>query len=75
MIGHVQIAAVPDRGEPDRGEINYPWLLAELDAMGYAGMVGAEYLPRTSTTEGLAWLEQFRNTRGETANPEARRHE
>jgi hydroxypyruvate isomerase len=61
VIGHVQIAAVPDRGEPDRGEIDYRWLLAELDAMGYRGMVGAEYVPRDSTQSGLSWLEAYRN--------------
>lgn len=54
-IAHVQIAAVPDRGEPDSGEVNYPWLLAELDSMGYEGWIGAEYQPRTTTDEGLGW--------------------
>lgn len=61
-IGHVQIAAVPDRGEPDRGELYYPEVLAALEDMGYAGFVGAEYKPRTTTDQGMAWLEriQFR---------------
>jgi hydroxypyruvate isomerase len=56
LIGHVQIAAVPDRGEPDEGEIDYPWLLALLDRAGYAGWVGAEYKPRARTERGLKWL-------------------
>ena len=56
LIGHVQIAAVPDRGEPDSGEVNYPWLLRHLDGLGYEGHVGAEYRPRGTTEAGLGWL-------------------
>lgn len=56
QIGHVQIAAVPSRQEPDEGEINYPVIYRELDALGYAGWVGAEYKPRTTTDEGLGWI-------------------
>ena len=59
-VGHIQIAAVPDRGEPDAGEINYPWLLAAIDDMGWNGFIGAEYKPRTTTDEGIAWLEAYR---------------
>ncbi|GAB6052845.1 hydroxypyruvate isomerase family protein [Magnetospira thiophila] len=59
FIGHIQIAAVPDRGEPDRGEVNYPDLLAALDAMGWDGYVGAEYLPRSTTDNGLGWLDAY----------------
>jgi len=55
-IGHIQIAAVPDRGEPDTGEVNYPYLLAALDAMGWDGHVGAEYKPRGTAEEGLGWM-------------------
>ncbi|CUH24314.1 Putative hydroxypyruvate isomerase YgbM [Jannaschia seosinensis] len=63
-IGHVQIAAVPDRGEPDAGEVNYSWLMRELAEMGYGGHVGAEYRPRAgagSTAAGLSWLSAFRD--------------
>lgn len=56
-IGHVQIAAVPSRHEPDEGEIAYGAIFAELDAIGYAGWVGCEYLPRGDTDAGLAWAE------------------
>lgn len=56
---HIQIAAVPDRGEPDAGEINYPWLLAQIDAMGWDGFIGAEYRPRISTEAGLGWLKAY----------------
>ncbi|KQT83031.1 TIM barrel protein [Aurantimonas sp. Leaf443] len=56
LIGHVQIAAVPSRAEPDEGEIDTPRLLRAFDAVGYAGFVGAEYRPRGSVEEGLGWM-------------------
>ena len=56
LVGHVQFAAVPDRGEPDRGEVNYGWLLPEMAAAGYEGAFGAEYRPRGLTEAGLGWL-------------------
>lgn len=56
LIGHIQIAAVPSRAEPDEGEVNYPGVCAALDGMGYAGWVAAEYQPRGRTEDGLAWL-------------------
>lgn len=55
LIGHVQVAGVPTRAEPDEGEIHYPAIYAALDAMGYAGWIGAEYTPRGRTEDGLAW--------------------
>ncbi|MCB2101139.1 MAG: TIM barrel protein [Rhodobacterales bacterium] len=58
-IGHVQFAAVPDRGEPDQGEVHYPNLLASLDAMGWTGPVGAEYRPRATTDAGLGWMRAY----------------
>ena len=60
VIGHVQIAAVPDRGEPDQGEVDYRWLMAHLGGLGYSGFVGAEYRPRAGTLSGLGWLNRFR---------------
>jgi len=59
-IGHIQIAAVPDRGEPDGGEVDYVWLLARLSQLGYNGFIGAEYHPRTTTEAGLAWMARHR---------------
>jgi hydroxypyruvate isomerase len=67
IIGHIQIAAVPDRGEPDGGEICYRNLLQSIDDMGYRGFIGAEYRPRRTTDSGLAWLSTFRDIRGESA--------
>ncbi len=55
-IGHVQIAGVPDRHEPDEGEVDYTYLLRMLDELGYSGWVGCEYRPRRSTEEGLGWI-------------------
>jgi hydroxypyruvate isomerase len=60
VIGHIQIAAVPDRGEPDQGEVDYRWLMGHIDKLGYTGPIGAEYKPRNGTTAGLGWLAQFR---------------
>ena len=45
MIGHVQIAGVPERHEPDVGEVNYPYLFELMDRLGYTGWVGCEYFP------------------------------
>jgi 2-dehydrotetronate isomerase len=59
LVGHIQIAAVPDRGEPDSGEIDFEWLCGRLDRAGYAGFVGAEYQPRGRTEDGLGWLRAF----------------
>ena len=58
-IGHVQIAAVPSRAEPDEGEIAYGRVLRTLDGLGYDGWVGAEYLPHSGTDEGLVWLQSL----------------
>ena len=55
-VGHIQIASVPDRNEPDRGELNYEYLFDLIDELGYDGWIGCEYRPRAGTSEGLAWL-------------------
>ena len=57
LIGHVQIAAVPSRAEPDEGEIAYRAVFDALDALGYGGWVGCEYRPRATPEEGLSWVE------------------
>jgi hydroxypyruvate isomerase len=58
-IGHVQIAAVPSRHEPDEGEVNYPEIFAALDRIGYAGWISCEYRPRARTIDGLAWARAY----------------
>ncbi|MGE0331177.1 MAG: hydroxypyruvate isomerase [Ramlibacter sp.] len=65
-IAHIQLADNPGRHEPGTGEINWPWLLARIDALGWRGHIGCEYKPRTSTTDGLGWLNAF-TTHKETA--------
>jgi hydroxypyruvate isomerase len=62
-VGHIQIAGVPDRHEPDGGEVNYPHLFDLLDTLGYGGFVGCEYRPKAGTSEGLGWLHQHRASR------------
>jgi len=59
IVGHVQIAAVPSRAEPDEGEVNYPAIFDMLDRTGYAGFVGCEYKPRRRTEEGLGWARSY----------------
>jgi hydroxypyruvate isomerase len=63
MIGHIQIASVPSRHEPDGEELNYPWLFGEIDRLGYQGFVGSEYNPRGHTLDGLDWFKPFARTR------------
>lgn len=60
ITGHVQIAGVPDRHEPDIGEVSFPYLLELLDDVGYEGWVGCEYRPRGRTEDGLGWLRSWR---------------
>ncbi|MGE5115623.1 MAG: hydroxypyruvate isomerase [Betaproteobacteria bacterium] len=55
-IAHVQLADNPGRHEPGSGEINYPFLFAHLDRLGYRGWIGCEYRPATTTEAGLGWL-------------------
>ena len=58
-IGHIQLADNPGRNEPGTGEINYAFLFAHLDRIGYDGWIGCEYKPATTTEAGLGWRAQF----------------
>ena len=58
-IAHIQIAGNPGRHEPDVGEINYPYLFALIDRLGYDGWIGCEYKPAKTTAEGLGWLSRI----------------
>ena len=63
-IGHLQIAGVPERHEPDLGEINYPYLFGLIDELGYGGWIGCEYRPARglqagATSAGLGWLKPY----------------
>jgi len=58
-IGHVQIASIPDRHEPDEGEVFYPHIFKALETAGYTGWIGCEYMPRATTAAGLGWLKSY----------------
>lgn len=58
-VGHCQLAGVPDRHEPDTGELYYPFLFDLLDELGYRGLVGCEYAPAGSTEDGLGWIRRY----------------
>jgi hydroxypyruvate isomerase len=59
LARHYQIASPPDRGEPDRGELNYAYLFEAIDASGFRGWVGCEYKPRNGTVPGLGWAKRL----------------
>ncbi|MGE4253148.1 MAG: 2-oxo-tetronate isomerase [Parvibaculaceae bacterium] len=60
IIGHIQVAGVPGRNEPDAlQELNVAYLFGLIDEFGYDGWVGCEYRPRQGTEAGLAWLEPY----------------
>jgi hydroxypyruvate isomerase len=59
-IGHIQLADNPGRHEPGTGEINFTNLFKAIDAAGYDGWIGCEYIPATDTEAGLGWLAQYR---------------
>ena len=58
-VGHIQIAGVPGRHEPDNGEIAYPFLFRLIDSLGYDGWVGCEYRPAGETRDGLGWARDY----------------
>ncbi|XP_067157163.1 putative hydroxypyruvate isomerase [Apteryx mantelli] len=65
LIGHIQIAQVPGRHEPDSpGEVNFPYLFQLLESLGYTGYVGCEYAPKGDTVDGLGWLRSYWESRG-----------
>ena len=61
-VGHIQIASIPDRAEPDTGELDYQRVFSAIDRHGgYDGAYGAEYHPRGRVEQGLAWLGAWTN--------------
>ncbi|MGO8915570.1 MAG: hydroxypyruvate isomerase [Stellaceae bacterium] len=61
-IGHIQLADNPGRHEPGTGEINFLYLFRRIDELGYAGWIGCEYKPRTTTAAGLSWLKAYQSS-------------
>jgi len=66
QVGHLQIAGVPERHEPDVGELNHPYLFEQIDALGYTGWIGCEYRPARGsqargTSDGLGWLRRLKS--------------
>ena len=60
IIGHIQFASVPDRGAPDRGEVDYAHVFAHIDQLGYQAPLGAEYKPAGGdTAASLDWLQKL----------------
>ncbi|MFL6692355.1 MAG: 2-oxo-tetronate isomerase [Ramlibacter sp.] len=66
-VGHIQIAGVPQRHEPDLGEVNYPFLFDVIDETGFDGWIGCEYRPKAGTSEGLGWLRSYQASRAKKA--------
>ena len=60
LIGHIQIASVPDRNTPDHGELDYGHILPEIEKLGWTAEIGAEYKPNGPTDETLGWLHELR---------------
>jgi hydroxypyruvate isomerase len=60
VTGHIQVAGVPERHDPDQGEVNYPYLFDLLDAKGYRGWIGCEYRPAGRTEDGLGWFAPYK---------------
>ena len=56
LIGHIQVASIPDRGTPDYGELSYPYIWQVLDRLGWERPIGAEYKPTGDTDASLGWL-------------------
>jgi hydroxypyruvate isomerase len=63
-VAHMQIAGVPERHEPDTGEVNYPYLFDVIDEAGYKGWIGCEYHPKAGTSEGLGWARRYLRASG-----------
>lgn len=60
IIGHVQIAAIPDRTEPDHGELDYRYICQEINSIGIKSPIGAEYKPSGPTEQSLGWMDKLR---------------
>ena len=62
-IAHIQVADTPGRHEPGTGEVNWPFVFAALDEMGYRGWIGCEYRPKGETLAGLDWFAPYKGNK------------
>jgi hydroxypyruvate isomerase len=69
-VGHLQIAGVPDRHEPDIGELYHPYLFKLIAELGWGGHIGCEYRPRGRTSAGLGWLRALDNPPEDKSSPQ-----
>lgn len=60
VLGHFQFASIPERNEPDVGDVDFGELLRWLAAAGYGGHFGAEYIPASTVEAGLGWMDSIR---------------
>lgn len=67
LIGHIQIAGIPARDEPNRGELSLLHVFRTIEELGYEGWIGCEYSPRARTEDGLAWIADYLRPSNETA--------
>ena len=61
-IGHIQVAGVPHRNEPDNSEINYDYIFKVIGDCNYQGWIGCEYNPKGNTLDGLNWIRKYINS-------------
>ena len=61
LIGHVQVASVPDRGKPDHGELDFLYVLGRIKTLGWTRPIGAEYVPDTAADPDMSWLSRYRS--------------
>jgi hydroxypyruvate isomerase len=66
-VGHLQIAGVPERHEPDLGELNYDYLFDVIDELEFDGWVGCEFRPKEHTSAGLRWRTRYLERRPMTS--------
>ncbi len=59
VIGHIQVAGFPGRGEPVAGDVDYPGVFDMIDGLGYSGWIGCEYRPLGTTLAGLSWAQSY----------------
>jgi hydroxypyruvate isomerase len=60
QIGHIQLADAPARNEPGTGELNWAFIFAEIDRLGFTDRIGLEYKPsRADTDETLMWMKEY----------------